>query len=90
MLTALLAIATTSLVGDADSENGFEGRRITEKSPGRERSCRWRVESHDAEIKRLWGAEKRILRTPVECVDMTVWDPVSRSILRLLAYLSIP
>jgi hypothetical protein len=26
-----------------------------------------------------------MLRTPVECVDMTVWEPVSRSILPALA-----
>lgn len=85
MLTCLLAMATTSLVGDAEREKGFEGRRTAAKSPGRDRSCRWRVESHDAEMSRLCEAEKRMLRTPAECVDMTVWEPVSRSILHELA-----
>jgi hypothetical protein len=57
MLTARLAIATTSLVGEAVREKGFEGRVMEEKSPGVERSWRWSVESHAAEMRRLWGAE---------------------------------
>lgn len=57
MLTARLAIATTSFVADAEREKGFEGRLIAEKSPGLLRSWRWSVESHDAEMRRLWGAE---------------------------------
>jgi len=57
MLTARLAIATTSFVAEAESEKGFEGRLMAEKSPGFERSCRCSVESHDAEMRRLCSAE---------------------------------
>jgi hypothetical protein len=57
MLTARLAIATTSFVAEAVREKGFEGRLMAEKSPGFERSCRCSVESHDAEIRRLYSAE---------------------------------
>lgn len=81
MLTARLAIATTSFEAEAESEKGFEGRLITAKSPGLERSCRCRVESHDAEMRRLCAAEYRMLRTPWECVEMTVCAPEERSIL---------
>ena len=57
MLTARLAIATTSFVDEAEREKGFEGRLMAEKSPGLLRSWRCSVESHDAEMRRLCAAE---------------------------------
>jgi hypothetical protein len=82
MFTARLAIATTSLLGDAVSEKGFDGSGTVENSPGRDRSWRWSVESHDADISRLCDAENRMLRTPAACVERTVCAPLDKSILR--------
>lgn len=57
MLTARLAIATTSFEAEAEREKGLDGRLMAAKSPGLERSCRCSVESQDAEMRRLCAAE---------------------------------